>query len=204
MPQDDALILSGPLLSWLTPLAPVLFLLPPSTGSTVPLRHVRSHAVDPTDTLWRWVLVTVRTRRDASGQPSRATPFVDAACFLRRLARAVPRGCAWERHGGRDRGPATRTRPWLLGRRERYPLNGGTEFVTTKSTSRLRQWEQRQRRSTRGASPWPAAIRACRSAWVLRRQLRPESRTATWRAWSVERGVGSSCASGWSSGIGGA
>ena len=115
-----------------------------------------------------------------------------------------PPGCAWERHGGRDRGPATRTRPWLLGRRERYPLNGGTEFVTTKSTSRLRQWEQRQRRSTRGASPWPAAIRACRSAWVLRRQLRPESRTATWRAWSVERGVGSSCASGWSSGIGGA
>jgi hypothetical protein len=91
LPQDDALILSGPLLSWLTPLAPVLFLLPPSTGSTVPLRHVRSHAVDPTDTLWRWVLVTVRTRRDASGQPSRATPFVDAACFLRRLARAVPR-----------------------------------------------------------------------------------------------------------------
>jgi hypothetical protein len=76
----------------------------PSTGSTVPLWHVRSHAVDPTDTLWRWVLVTVRTRRDASGQPSRATPFVDAACFLRRLARAVPRDMTADRQPGPGRG----------------------------------------------------------------------------------------------------
>jgi hypothetical protein len=65
-------------------------------------------------------------------------------------------------------------------------------LVTPKSVSRLWQFEHLQRNSISGVSPRPPATNAARSACWLRRQLRHDTSTATWRARSVVRGVGSS------------
>jgi hypothetical protein len=75
-------------------------------------------------------------------------------------------------------GPTGRPRQRTADPSPRYPLNGGRLLVTTKST-RLRQFEHRQRSSISGTSPRPPATNAARSACWLRRPLRQDTSTAT-------------------------